>query len=197
MNIYKTKTKAKTSYPEYAVWNNMMNRCRHPQHPSYKWYGQLGIKVCERWHDFWNFLEDMGERPEGMELGRKDTSKDYSKDNCRWTTKTSNIRNRKNTRNVELEGQVVNFMEACNLNGFNYGVVSRRVSAGWDLEDAINRPVGVRGTVYEYNGRKMGVTELSRACGIDRSTLDFRLSHGWTMEEATNTPVRKYRKTQG
>lgn len=72
--------------PTYRSWRTMLNRCQNPGHEQYKDYGGRGIKVCDRWLSFENFLEDMGERPEGMTLDREDKEKDYEPSNCRWAT---------------------------------------------------------------------------------------------------------------
>lgn len=70
--------------PVYRTWHNMLQRCNNPNYPSYKHYGAKGISVCERWKTFVNFHDDMGDRPEGMSLIRRNLSGGYNKDNCRW-----------------------------------------------------------------------------------------------------------------
>lgn len=72
---------------EYNSWATMMQRCHNPKNTNYHKYGARGIKVCQRWRDsFMAFYEDMGERPDGMTLDRKNNSKGYTKENCRWST---------------------------------------------------------------------------------------------------------------
>lgn len=77
--------------PIYHVWHTMKARCHSPKSAAYQHYGARGIKVCERWLTFENFLADMGERPEGHSLDRIDTDKNYSPDNCRWLPKAENL----------------------------------------------------------------------------------------------------------
>ncbi len=76
----------------------MMKRCESPNHPTFAGYGARGIRVCERWHTFDNFLADMGVRPDGKTLDRIDGSKGYSPDNCRWATAREQLANRSNAK---------------------------------------------------------------------------------------------------
>jgi hypothetical protein len=77
----------------------MKQRCNDPKHRYFKNYGGRGIKICERWNSFENFLADMGERPEGMTLDRyPDNDGNYEMGNCRWATpkqQANNCRKRK------------------------------------------------------------------------------------------------------
>jgi hypothetical protein len=79
----------------YRIWSSMLERCRTPQHRAYKHYGGRGIRVCEQWLIFENFLADMGERPPGRSLDRIDNDGNYEPSNCRWATQTEQVRNRR------------------------------------------------------------------------------------------------------
>lgn len=81
-------------YRAFSSWSNMKSRCNNPNVPCYSYYGGKGIKVCNRWNSFESFLEDMGERPEGMTLDRIDSNKDYEPTNCRWATRLTQSQNR-------------------------------------------------------------------------------------------------------
>jgi len=73
----------------------MRYRCENPLHRAYEWYGARGITVCERWKKFENFFADMGPRPRGMWLERKDNNRGYEPGNCIWATPTQQLRNRR------------------------------------------------------------------------------------------------------
>lgn len=84
--------------PTYHSWRGMIQRCTNPNSISYKNYGARGISVCERWLKFENFLEDMGERPSGLTLERKNNDKNYNQDNCEWITWKEQQNHRRNTK---------------------------------------------------------------------------------------------------
>lgn len=111
----------KASHPLYWIYNDMVRRCIEPSHKRWASYGGRGIRVCQRWlDDFWAFVEDMGERPEGRTasgsralyvLDRIDNDGNYEPSNCRWTTYSVSGSNRREVtwtqRSRNAKGQYV------------------------------------------------------------------------------------------
>jgi hypothetical protein len=82
----------------YNIWADMVARCTRATHPRFDSYGGRGITVCERWRTFENFYADMGDRPEGRSLDRRDNDAGYSPENCRWATAVEQRANRRPQR---------------------------------------------------------------------------------------------------
>jgi len=79
----------------YNSWRAMRQRCLNPNHEMYKYYGEIGVGVCERWNKFVNFLEDMGERPHKHTLDRINPHKNYGPNNCKWATHKEQAANKR------------------------------------------------------------------------------------------------------
>lgn len=82
----------------YISWSGMIKRCLNSNTSNFKYYGERGIIVCKRWMKFENFLEDMGERPEGMSIDRINNDGNYEPSNCRWSTPKQQANNRRNNK---------------------------------------------------------------------------------------------------
>jgi len=105
--IGKPKTMAKLKHgmsqkgnrhPFYGAWQNMKKRCLNLNYTSYADYGGRGIKVCPRWlESFENFRDDMLPTwQKRLQLDRIDNNGNYEPSNCRWATRSQNVKNRRN-----------------------------------------------------------------------------------------------------
>jgi hypothetical protein len=78
----------------------MNRRCYEKDHHKYSHYGARGIRVCPRWrHDnpkgYINFFNDIGVPPEGYSIDRINVNGNYTPNNCRWASKTTQMKNRR------------------------------------------------------------------------------------------------------
>jgi len=70
--------------PTYRSHKDAKQSCYNKNSKRYETHGGRGIKVCDAWMDFHNFLKDMGEKPLGYRLNRLDKEGDFEPDNCEW-----------------------------------------------------------------------------------------------------------------
>lgn len=88
-------THGMTNTRTYEAWSHMKQRCNNQNDKKYKDYGGRGIKVCDRWLKFENFLADMGMIPVGLTLERKDNELGYFKENCCYDDYVAQGRNQR------------------------------------------------------------------------------------------------------
>jgi hypothetical protein len=97
----RAKTHGMSESREYASWRAMIERCTNPHKAHYEYYGGRGIKVCDRWlQSFEAFYADMGPRPEGTTLDRRETDGNYEPGNCRWATRSEQQQNTRRAINA-------------------------------------------------------------------------------------------------
>jgi hypothetical protein len=122
----------------------MVGRCTNTSDHAYSYYGERGITVCDRWMDFANFHADMGEKPDGLTLERKDNSKGYSPDNCCWATRKIQGQNRRSSRFITHDGRTKcakAWAEEC---GLSKSAFYHRLNIGWPMDRILTTPAGYR-----------------------------------------------------
>lgn len=138
----------------YNIWYQMMDRCYNPKNSSYYRYGgrkPKPIKVCEIWHNYFNFEDDMyasyKNHCEKFGIGETTIDRypnklgDYEPTNVRWATRKEQSNNR--TTNVEvLDGiNISQFVDKYNLSN---SAVRYRIAHGWSVDNIVNIPTGAK-----------------------------------------------------
>ena len=169
----------------------MNARCRNPRKVYY--HGR-GIKVCERWrgkNGFANFLADMGERPAGMTLDRKDNDGPYSPENCRWVTASQQSRNTRANRLITYDGRTQTVAAWAEEVGLKWATLGGRLDGGWPVEKALKTTPR---KMLTHDGRTMSLMDWAAEKGIGTTLLYQRLLRGWPVARALTTPARKKKR---
>jgi len=85
--------------------------------------------------------QDMGERPSGMTLERKNNELGYSKRNCMWATKGQQARNRRNNVWIEHKGERLVAQDWAARLGVPIQTILHRLRLGWSAEAVVTTPV--------------------------------------------------------
>ena len=124
---------------EFLIWIDMHHRCNCTTASVYRYYGGRGIKVCERWNEFSNFLADMGRRPSAEHsIDRENSDGDYEPGNCRWATKQQQMRNTSYNRRLTLNGVTRCVAEWAEVLGISVNTIRKRVYLGYTDEQALH-----------------------------------------------------------
>ncbi len=133
----------------YRIWTGMKTRCLNDKHIWFKHYGGKGIKVCNDWLLFDNFLLDMHASylEHSKKYGEKNTSidringnKNYCKENCKWATKLEQSNNAINNRFIEYRGEKKSIKEWSSITGISYNVIYNRIFLyKLSIEETFNR----------------------------------------------------------
>lgn len=127
---------------EHRVWKGMRQRCLNPLNAVYRDYGGRGIRICERWDSFENFLADMGPVPGPKHsIERKDPNGNYEPDNCVWLPKRRQSRNRRDTIRLAFNGETKPLIEWAEHLGLSYKALRARRDRGWTDEQILTTPV--------------------------------------------------------
>jgi len=126
-----------------CVHKDILRRFLNPTAKSFKHYGARGIRVCDEWKDFLQFILDVGDRPgPGYSLDRIDVNGHYCKANIRWATQKEQTRNRRITKFIEWRGESKSLAEWAEVLGIPSRVLQLRLRRrGWSVDEAFSTPL--------------------------------------------------------
>lgn len=141
-----THRKSKTRL--YNVWASMRERCYCQSCDAYKYYGAVGITVCDEWKDYvaferWALANGYNPHAKSHQctIDRIDNSKGYSPDNCRWVDSFTQSNNQTSNILLIYNGEKKTIAEWSRKLGWKYGVIYNRiVRYGWDVQKALTTP---------------------------------------------------------
>jgi hypothetical protein len=183
----------KIDHPLYQVWRGMMKRCYNENATGYHNYGGRGIKVCPRWHNFWNFAKDL--QPRSTKKHTLDRypnhDGDYEPNNVRWATKKQQrINTQFHHKKLTINNQTKLVSEWCRQFGIPRLLFERRVrEKGWSIQRALHTrlmPKRPNNSVLPS-----GIFVKCQKLGINYQSVKSRvLQRGWSLRRAINTPMR-------
>lgn len=126
----------------HRIWHSMYCRCYYKSTNQYKNYGGKGIKVCEEWKhmkgflNFYNWAINNGYK-ENLTLDRIDNNKDYSPNNCKWSTSKEQSNHKTNNVYYTFKGKTQTSKQWCNEYKISQTTLNDRLKRGWTLEQAL------------------------------------------------------------
>lgn len=124
------------------IWNGMIQRCLNPSNPDYKYYGGRGIKICDHWLKFKNFLDDIGEIPKDLTIDRINNDGNYEPNNWKLSTRKEQARNRRNNISTIIDNKYKILKDYCKTTGLNYNSIMSRIhTQKLSIKEAISRPI--------------------------------------------------------
>lgn len=128
----------------YRIWNTMRYRTSEDYSQKHLYY-EKGIQVCNEWQKYKSFAEwsKSNGYKEGLQIDRRDNSKGYNPDNCRWITSKENCNNRDVTFMVNYKGVDYPFTQLTEIKNLTIysGAIRARIKRGWSIEDAFDTPI--------------------------------------------------------
>lgn len=127
-------------------YSDMKQRCLNDKHKQFKNYGGRGITICARWLESYEFfISDMGIKPDGKTLDRKNNDGPYSPENCRWATPAEQRVNQRSCVFLEMNGKRLTVEEWGRELGRHPTTIRSRLRRGWKLEDVLTPYLQRRG----------------------------------------------------
>ena len=137
----------KTNHYLYSTWAGIKSRCYNPNATSYRYYGAVGVAMCDDWKcnfsSFYNYVIDtLGDRPSArFTIDRIDVSRDYEPGNIRWADWDVQSNNARSNIRLTFRGETLTLSQWCQKLNLKYQTVRDRVvKLAWSVERALSTP---------------------------------------------------------
>ena len=180
------------------AYGGMKDRCYNPKSNAYKNYGGRGITICEEWLDDkqkfikWSLQNGFNKN---LSIDRIDNEKGYCPENCRWVDRVVQNNNRRNIIKHKCFDEFLTVTEASKKYNISFNALTTRMSkCGLTLEQAIKigntKKQKCDATLYEYNGKKYTLKDLSKIFNIKSHTIYERLQKGISLQDAVSVDAK-------
>ena len=169
-----------------SIYNGMRLRCYNENNVNYKYYGGKGVTICDEWllsfENFFDWAINNGYN-ENLTIDRIDSEKEYSPDNCKWSTKKEQAYNRSISVKLTLNGRTMYMTEWAEELEIDKKILSWRYNNGWSDEEILTRPRDYKENKLTLNEETHSMSEWSRITGIKVATISYRIKKGWSVED--------------
>ena len=110
-----------------AIYYKIITRCYNEDNKDYRFYGAKGISVYQDWLDNPIHFEEWALAngyEDNLTIDRKNETKDYSPDNCRWITMEENARWKSTTNRIDVDGEIKSGQQWAKYLGFSQNVIN-------------------------------------------------------------------------
>lgn len=127
----------------YGIWCGITARTKKHKDPSInKNYYERGIKMCDEWKNYNTFKQwslDNG-YDDSLSIDRIDNDGDYTPENCKWSTRSEQARNRRTSHPITVNGETKLITDWAKETGIGRTTIINRIKSGWSESDAVTTP---------------------------------------------------------
>jgi hypothetical protein len=165
LQIKSMGTHGLTKTPLYRVWADIKTRCYNQKRDSYKYYGGIGVTMCDEWLNNFESFKDWA-ISNGWEEG-KQIDKDiiprkmgvpatqYSPGMCTIASPSENSNSRKSNHLINFNGRTQTVTQWERELGFPEEVILQRLKRGWDIYESLSTPILKGKNKHTYAARQL------------------------------------------
>lgn len=177
------------------TWRSIKSRCLSKEVEPYQDYGARGITICDRWlNSLEAFVEDVGlPQQKSDSIDRINVDGNYEPGNCRWATRSQQMRNIRTNHLVTIDGETQPVIYWAEKAGISHGLMLFRLRCGWTGQRLLGpaRPKAAPIPLIEINGESGTCWHWAKKTGLSPQVIYERWKRG-IRGEALIVPARPY-----